>query len=305
MRSFYPPSLLHSFFVGLSLVGLSACASLGSAEEAGDTRGGAGGGFGAGAGGDDFASSGAGIGSGGTIDISPPSSSVGGSPAPYAALCGAGECSLGDDAEGCAAAEDGAGGSASATPPELSCAVVNTEGDASSKCLPSGTSLVHEPCNSVSDCGPGLGCALVGGRGQCEPYCCGSVEACPSQTLCAPLPIAEAPDAQIPVCVPTRACQLLDPKSCCNGDDCSSACTVVRDDGTTSCVIPGDGELDDPCPCAAGFICSKLTNECKQLCHTGVDTAECAGGGKCQGGSGGLPTGIGICVAAMGSNYAE
>jgi hypothetical protein len=109
--------------------------------------------------------------------------------------------------------------------------------------------------------------------------------------------MAEDPSAMIPVCVPAIPCQLLDDTSCCVGNACELTCSVVRDDGTTSCVAPGTGTLADPCPCAAGYICSKLTNECKKLCKIGQDAVDCDSGGKCQGGTTSLPADIGICVA--------
>jgi len=134
--------------------------------------------------------------------------------------------------------------------------------------------------------------------GVCRPYCCGDLEACPSDTYCAPTEIAEGDVAAtvdpppIPVCVPAVNCTLLDDTSC----PPEQTCTIVRQDGTTSCINPGSGKLADPCPCAAGFVCSTAINECKQLCHIGA-TDECPDGFSCQGGADNYPDGFGICVA--------
>jgi hypothetical protein len=95
----------------------------------------------------------------------------------------------------------------------------------------------------------------------------------------------------IPVCIHATNCELLT-------DECGEdlTCAIVRANGTTSCVEPGVGAAGDPCPCASGFVCSLLTNECKKLCHLNEDATDCGPGAKCQGGSGGFPLGFGICV---------
>ena len=144
---------------------------------------------------------------------------------------------------------------------------------------------------SVAHCANGLGCVTTASGGICRQYCCADVEACPEDSYCAPTMMAEAP-IPIPVCTPVQKCSLLDDSSCKNGQ----VCTIVRDKGTTSCVDPGIGQRGEPCPCAAGYVCAKLTNTCLKLCHIGEDATDCEGGGACQGGVMGFPSGIGICV---------
>ena len=75
-------------------------------------------------------------------------------------------------------------------------------------------------------------------------------------------------------------------------------CTIVRDDGTTSCLDPGQGTTDEICPCAAGYYCSPTSNTCLKLCHTiNPDPQECGPNGGCQGGvDGPYPEGFGTCV---------
>jgi hypothetical protein len=175
-------------------------------------------------------------------------------------------------------------------PITLTCKLAPISGAAVAGCTPAGDLVVSNPCQTAADCGVGLACVATPSGGVCRPYCCGQVEACPIDTYCAPVPMAEAA-VKIPVCLPAYKCKPLDDSTCMNGQ----TCTIVRDDGTTSCVDPGDGSRGDACPCSAGQVCSKITNTCLKLCHIGNDTADC-GAGSCQGGVMGYPDGIGICV---------
>jgi hypothetical protein len=104
--------------------------------------------------------------------------------------------------------------------------------------------------------------------------------------------MANATQNLIPVCVPVDPCVLLsDSSPCAEG----SACAIVREDGTTSCVTPGNGTAGDACPCAAGFTCSWADGTCVKLCQTSGD--ECGANAFCQGGLEPYPDGFGYCVA--------
>ncbi len=104
----------------------------------------------------------------------------------------------------------------------------------------------------------------------------------------------EQTERTIPVCTPTTPCAVLMKMGTCpNGE----VCTIVRADGTTSCVTKGDGTLCQPCPCDDGYVCS-ATGICQKLCHT-AETDECGTGSTCQGGSSKYPQGIGICVGGL------
>jgi hypothetical protein len=173
----------------------------------------------------------------------------------------------------------------------LGCQLTAVEGKVTAECTQVGNLGVGSACTSVAHCANGLGCVNTSSGGICRQYCCGDVEACPVDSYCAPTMMAEAP-LPIPVCTPVQQCNLLDDSICKNGQ----VCTIVRDKGTTSCVDPGTGESDEQCPCAAGYFCAKLTNTCRKLCHIGEDATDCEGGGSCQGGVMGFPSGIGICV---------
>jgi hypothetical protein len=249
------------------------------ADDSGDTgpTWSATGGAGGGAGGKDS----------GTIEIIPDSAGTDAKES-YASLCGSGSCSIGGD--------DCEQGTAGGEPQETSCQLVPEQGAAASECAPVGTFAEGEPCNSADNCAAGLGCAATPNvGGVCRSYCCGDAELCPQNTYCEPQEMAEDtindPRLQIPVCIPVTPCELLNEKSCTP----PLACTIVRADGTTSCVMPGTGELNDPCPCAAGYVCSKLENTCLKLCDTDMPEVYCGGGMSCLGGNSGFPPGYGVC----------
>jgi hypothetical protein len=280
------PSHRTSFFVAALLAGASipACAFVAQADLAA-----------AGGGGNMFTGGATGsTGAGGTpqdgsIEISPDSAGIDPSK-PFASLCAAGECAIGG-----ADCAPGAGGVAL----PMSCSLAPAIGAAVAACTPAGSFAEGEPCNSADNCASGLGCASTANGGVCRSYCCGDVELCPMNTYCDLQPMAEdtlnTPQLSIPVCVPTTNCELLNDAMTCPAP---LTCTIVRADGTTSCVVPGAGVLNDPCPCAAGYVCSKLNNECKKLCHIGQDAVDCDGTGSCLEVGPGFPAGFGVCSPA-------
>lgn len=230
-------------------------------------------------------------GSGGTtgtgtgVIVPPPDNMVGASS--FAGMCGGG-CMLGDPMNACPPPGDPMG-------PPASCQIVPTKDGVKAMCLPPGMFQEGEPCESATNCAPGLGCARKESNvGVCLPYCCNDIESCAAGTYCMPTPMAEdalGPEPlRIPVCVPVVPCKLLDDSMCTQG----RTCALVRADGTTSCVEPGPGKEGEACPCSAGHVCVLSSNTCRQLCHVGGN--DCTDGGVCQGGSEGFPDGIGLCV---------
>lgn len=221
-----------------------------------------------------------------------------------------GSAGLGGDAGVGGALAGGGAGEGGSTPETYGCQIEDASGSPHSTCEPTGSAIIDGVCNSSADCLPGLGCVLAtsaetgeGGGGPapaigiCRPYCCGDLEACPQSTFCAPKPMFDAAAGladpttalPIPVCMPIQSCQLL-------GSDCPAGqtCSVVRADGSTSCVAIGKGQLCQPCECAEGFICNFGTGQCIKLCDTA--TNDCPGDGAlCEGGTG-LPDNIGICI---------
>jgi len=255
---------------------LSFEASLATSEKMGD---------GAGAGTTDNQTGSSGVGGSGPIDVRPPEGP--GGQTSYMDLCGGG-CMSGAGSIGCSSNPNGSA--------ESSCQIVPTANGASAECLPPGDAALGAPCMGVSDCQPGLGCVhMPSGGGVCQPYCCADIEACEKGTYCAPMPMNEdlaSPNPlKVPVCIPTTPCTLLDDTSCGSS---GLTCTLVRADGSTSCVEPGDGSIGDPCPCAAGHVCSKTLQKCLMLCHVG--SSDCPVNMICQGGAKSFPDGIGVCV---------
>lgn len=283
----------------LSLVAIAACGMFGADSNAGGVwlEGGAGGGGVYLSSGSSKSSAGTGGVESGDIIIRPPPNADAVGRERFADLCGNG-CTPGGDPAECAAERDGTPGIMTEEP--LSCQLVLVNGAALPRCRPAGTFQAGRPCETAADCAPGLGCEAVDGQGGiCRQYCCGSVAACEPGTYCDSRPMADsagttagAPAPQIPVCVPAANCELLNDSTCPAG----LTCTIVREDGTTSCMAPGRGVAKEPCPCAPGFVCSMLSYECKKLCRIENAAQDCGAGARCQGGSMTYPAGFGVCV---------
>jgi len=279
--------------LALGATSVGACAF-----SSGDTSSGAEGGA--------ASATGSGVGGDASVDVRPDGERPPG-PITYTALCGDGDCDPSYD--GCVApsgaggrdpggsgmggAAAGGGGSDSDTP---TCHIGSNDGVPFPSCSTAGAGDVLGPCQSDLDCGAGLGCVVSDATSQpvtgvCQRYCCGDLEACGPDTYCAPQPLFADPTLDIPVCTQAVPCMLLTEGACREGQ----TCTVVRADGTTSCVPVGDGGQCSACPCGPGFVCSNSTGTCQKLCHTdGV--GECTGAsGTCQGGSN-LPGGVGVCI---------
>ncbi len=141
-------------------------------------------------------------------------------------------------------------------------------------------------------------------------YCCLDPEACPEATHCGVRTSRDAlhddPEAEflVPVCVPADDCELLPGPGGTNRCSDGLMCAIVRADGTTACVLPGTAGEGEPCavvgsghsPCAEGYVCSKATNTCLELCR--INEPDACAGGVCQGGTGGIPDEYGVCVGA-------
>jgi hypothetical protein len=213
-------------------------------------------------------------------------------PHSYAYMCGGSQaaCEPGADASECAPGGTGnMGGASPDAGVKLTCQLIADGDHAAAKCGLAGGAGDGDPCNDVSDCQAGLGCAATSVTNVCRQYCCGDPELCPAQTFCQPTTMAKS-SVEVPLCVPAKMCELLNDSAYCTD---GQTCTIVRAVGTTSCVDPGDGHEGDACPCAAGFMCSNATGTCVKLCHLEGD--EC-GNGTCQGGTLPYPAGIGFCV---------
>lgn len=192
----------------------------------------------------------------------------------------------------------GGAGSGGREPAVYDCQLAFGEGDGEVEgvCAATGVVEAGDSCLDSTDCAPGHACIA---DNSCRPYCCGDVEACPAETYCAlrdPV-AADVPNgvtlaSPIPVCVDATNCTLLDASSCPDGQ----TCTIVRVDGTTSCIVPGTGMAGDPCKCAADHVCNTKKNECLKLCKLG-DPDDCPPTHICQAGGAIYPQDFGICVS--------
>ncbi|RYZ08615.1 MAG: hypothetical protein EOO73_07110 [Myxococcales bacterium] len=204
----------------------------------------------------------------------------------------------------------GQGGEGQEPPPlpAYGCQVSHQNNKTVRSCVRAGVGLANAPCFSAGDCAPGLACVTEGEAGRCLPYCCDFTTPCEAGSYCAPRPLrkgpAESSDAEptpVPVCVPADGCSLEDRYPCASGTECrcqgGTACMVVRDDGTTTCLKPGSGQQGEECPCAWNHVCSKVTNRCIQICRTDATESEC-GEQKCQAASE-LPDKFGFCVGPV------
>ncbi len=163
-----------------------------------------------------------------------------------------------------------------------SCHVVTEGTEVVTVCLPSKLQGMYaSTCTQSTDCAPGWEC-MSGGT--CRHYCCGGNSACSDNQFCDVQPTAMDPNTRVPVCLAEFPCTLLDPDSCLSGQQCS----VVKEDGTTSCVTlgpQGDGQSCEVEHCQAGFVClgTMGNRACAPLCSTVAATNPCTGGRSCIG----------------------
>jgi hypothetical protein len=151
-------------------------------------------------------------------------------------------------------------------------------------CAPAGTAGDGAWCKTSGECAAAYDCV---GAGTCQKYCCAGNAECSGTDFCDIQPTAQASTVVIPVCMPVHpasGCTLLDPSACSEAETCS----VVRENGQTSCVAVGGAKVHDPCDeehCAAGLVCLGAVGqrECYQLCHTASST-ECTAPQACKGG---------------------
>lgn len=191
-----------------------------------------------------------------------------------------------------------------------SCQVQASPTGQKAACAPAGSGTNGSPCLSGADCAPGFACVEAAGAAQCRRFCCKAPESCEPGTYCAERALRYGDGVtlsavRVPVCVTPVTCRLDEAYPCPEGATClcqpGTACTVVRADGTTDCVPPGDSLQGGACPCAAGHICSQGTDTCLKICKTNLDVSPCTDQdmcctqGLCQA-SKSLPEGYGLCV---------
>jgi len=224
-------------------------------------------------------------------------------------LCGSMDKCVPDDPSECVLADGGVDDAPTAdadatdgSATKLGCRVVHGgKENVLSACAPAGLGVESSFCSSDADCAPGLGCVGNPGSGICLKFCCKAASPsdviCPSTHYCTPLPLAAPPYDKVPVCAKLDNCTLLEePSSKCTAT--KSTCTVVRNDGGTTCVPVGSGGECDDCKvsgCQANHACVGPSDNrrCRKLCHAGKDI-ECTPG-RCEGVPT-IPTGFGLCT---------
>lgn len=152
-------------------------------------------------------------------------------------------------------------------------------------CAPAGPGGDGSWCKTSSECAAQYDCV---GVGTCQRYCCAGNIECVGTEFCDIQPTTQTTGIQIPVCMPIQpaaGCTLLaDPSSC----PVDQTCSVVRENGATSCVAVGAAKAGEGCDtahCGAGLVCLGTPGErrCFELCHTS-DPTECSMTQTCKGG---------------------
>ncbi|MGZ5969130.1 MAG: hypothetical protein ACXWP4_15760 [Polyangiales bacterium] len=207
-----------------------------------------------------------------------------------------------DDADGAADASD-APVSETGAGTTSACRVVHRDNRTIAACAPAGKVAGGSFCASDDDCVPGFACVGPMGGGRCLRYCCAAfkdpllaADAGGGTHYCTLQPLAARPMDKVPVLVKLDNCTLLDDTlQCAEG----STCTVVTNDGHTTCVPVGTGRDYASCAedaCDRGYVClGSVDRRCRKLCKESEGAAACAGGAYCQR-TPTIPEGYGICA---------
>jgi hypothetical protein len=135
-------------------------------------------------------------------------------------------------------------------------------------------------CAHPEECSPGYECVE---GGTCRHYCCAGNSSCTEGQFCDMQPVADSPGTLVPVCLAQIPCVLMKDEPCSPDQQCS----VVRDDGATSCVSVGMAQDGEPCEeqhCDRHLVClgSLGSRRCQPLCST-LDPTACTNGRTCIG----------------------
>ena len=183
------------------------------------------------------------------------------------------------------------------------CRIVKKDNRSIASCAPAGKTLESQFCASDDDCSPGLTCTGEPGLGRCFRFCCHAY-AMPTKApdagggthYCTPQPLAARPTEKVPVWVKLDNCTLLDDKLQCAEN---TTCTVVTNDGRTSCVPAGSGRDYASCAteaCDRGYVClGTADRRCRKLCKEADGSAACPSSSYCQRVPT-IPMGFGICA---------
>lgn len=188
---------------------------------------------------------------------------------------------------------------------DAACRIVRDGTQTLTRCEIAGKGTLGAPCVSDANCAAGFTCVEETGTAQCRPYCCRGADSCPAGTYCDLRPLKELQDSieriWVSVCMPGASCRFDEPYPCPADKKCScpagKTCGAVRGDGTTACVVPGDGIEGSPCPCAANHVCADALGSCLKVCDLTSLDPSCGEDGICQT-STNLPFPWGLCVSS-------
>jgi hypothetical protein len=163
------------------------------------------------------------------------------------------------------------------------CHVVADGASVHTECEPSTVAGMYaSSCSRSTECSPGYECVA---GGTCRHYCCSGNSACSDSQFCDVQPVAQSPGTLVPVCMTELPCALLPSndalQAACPPTD---QCSVVRDNGATSCVAVGTAQDGDNCEaehCARGLVCLGAlgARRCEPLCYTAYP-ARCKSTGR-------------------------
>ena len=159
------------------------------------------------------------------------------------------------------------------------CHVVASGSKPGTACSPAGFGLTNAACSQSAQCAAAHECI---GAGSCRRYCCGGTSSCQVNEFCDVQPTAQEPATIVPVCMPEVPCLLFDDGFC----PANQQCSIVREDGTTSCVNVGGAKDGESCVaehCARGLVCigAQDAATCAPLCYTSAQDACASTGRKC------------------------
>jgi hypothetical protein len=174
-------------------------------------------------------------------------------------------------------------------------------------CSAAGSGTSGSMCSASTDCASGFECVAHpgSGTGECRHYCCGGQSRCSSgddggsSEFC-DIQSAVPSQTRVPVCMAVRSCALLNDQgpdaqancaapgtgTCCGQGE---TCSIVSDNGTTSCVAAGTVPVGGGCDtddCAADLVCLGPPGQrsCYQLCLVMASASACPNGQMCKGG---------------------
>lgn len=156
------------------------------------------------------------------------------------------------------------------------------------------------PCETVTECAPGLACFQSDAGGVCGRVCCPSDElACTGDAVCGGGGVlVDGTETSWGRCLPPRSCDVLRPAEVCAPRE---GCYILDTSGRAECRVAGTAGAGEACAaqsdCQAGFFCGGITpnQTCVRICRLGA--GDCPSDeGRCVA-QAHSPAGSGFCTA--------